>query len=277
MPSGAQTDSEGLGEYEGYAIENMATGVETLLAGPDGDEILNPLRALTAQNSQFEPPNNIPPYPSGSTLAGDYGFVPLGVLTHASSRTSIADLDLETAFDSSPGGFHNLGEVESFKPATSPVSASNALLCDASRPSAQIGEHTRQRKRRRLSGKLSSAVQQNVTPESSVSDKPRPPAILNSAATFVQRWNLPALAQTNRVSRIILGQLSALQHEPQEIKLSRNVFCQSSGAPRSPHPPQKNQSPCSERPVSYPQSQRWRKSIGLSIRTLRDEFEKMKL
>lgn len=74
----------------------------------------------------------------------------------------------------------------------------------------------------------------------------------------------------NRVSRILLGQLSVLQSRLENIGT----------------PPRINPSSLSgtsalkadlERPVSYPQSQRWRKSFGVSVKTLTEGFEKMRI
>ena len=74
----------------------------------------------------------------------------------------------------------------------------------------------------------------------------------------------------NRVSRILLGQLSVLQSRLESIGTPTKI----------------NSSPPSEisalkadleRPVSYPQSQRWRKSFGVSVKSLTEGFEKMRV
>lgn len=128
---------------------------------------------------------------------------------------------------------------------------------------------SRNRKRRRLSGFFSShsslvrtsmlavdgeALQNNVSSDETdlTQQKPR---------TFRNR---------SRVSRILLGQLSALK-----------TRLESSRTPPSVEPPKLPETiMCKadvERPVSYPQSQRWRKSLGVSVKSLTEGFERMRV
>ena len=86
--------------------------------------------------------------------------------------------------------------------------------------------------------------------------------ILDSEAAFTQAWHHPStFKDRNRLSRVLLGQLSALQVSSGE----------SSGQDDNKVPEG------SDRPASYPRTQRWRKSIGVSVKALREGFERLSL
>lgn len=71
----------------------------------------------------------------------------------------------------------------------------------------------------------------------------------------------PSVSTKGRLSRIItLGRSSALSKIPQCVNIA-------------PKAPQSN--PNSERPSSWPRSHRWRKSFGVSVKQLRENFEKL--
>ena len=92
-----------------------------------------------------------------------------------------------------------------------------------------------------------------------------PKFVPDSEAAFTQAWLKPAMFKNrNRLSRILLGQLSALQVDSQEIE-----EIHIGGTSKNPTDPY--------RPASYPRTQRWRKSIGVSVKALREGFERLSL
>ena len=99
--------------------------------------------------------------------------------------------------------------------------------------------------------------------------------ITPSEVTFSTAWQAPSAHthKRNRFSRILLGQYSALQFKP-ENSLSSKI----NNAGSSPGPPDsgKKDEHDHQRPFSYPQSQRWRKSSGVSVRAITRAFEKMR-
>ena len=124
------------------------------------------------------------------------------------------------------------------------------------------------RKRRRRSKFFSSQ------PSRLESSSPAAPECLphkaKSRCESTQQGRKQRFRGRNRVSRILLGQLSVLQSRLENIGT----------------PPRINPSSLSgtrvvkadlERPVSYPQSQRWRKSFGVSVKSLTEGFEKMRV
>ena len=74
----------------------------------------------------------------------------------------------------------------------------------------------------------------------------------------------------NRISRILLGQLSVLQSRLENIGTATRINPSSLTGPNA-------MKTDLERPVSYPQSQRWRKSFGVSVKSLTEGFEKMRV
>ena len=112
----------------------------------------------------------------------------------------------------------------------------------------------RNRKRRRLS----SIFQPELILAESSGPVNKECASQNTTSThgldLVQRgWKSGMFRSRSRLSRILLGQLVTLQ--PQ-TKISEAD---------------------TERPVSYPQSQRWRKSLGVSVKSLTEGFERMRV
>ena len=91
----------------------------------------------------------------------------------------------------------------------------------------------------------------------------QPTFIPDSEAAFTQAWHKPStFKKRNRLSRILLGQLSALQVTGEGV-----------------HDQGENEVPPQDpdRPASYPQTQRWRKSFGVSVKALRERFERLSL
>ena len=72
-----------------------------------------------------------------------------------------------------------------------------------------------------------------------------------------------------RLSRILLGQLVTLQTRLDGIAPSKT-------GPQL-QPQTRLAEADAERPVSYPQSQRWRKSLGVSVKSLTEGFERMRV
>ena len=179
-----------------------------------------------------------------------------------SSRNSVANTDLE------PSMTDPLPETtlpEPYRISSLSVTTENLSQEEGPTRTRQFNERQRPRKRRRLSRPLilqtsSSAPEEIFAPDKLI--------IPNSTTAFAQKWSQPAQPHRNRLSRIMLGQLAAIQREPQEAKLSSNL---------SPKAPEQSQTHYSERPASYPQSQRWRKSWGISVRALQDGFKNMQL
>ena len=128
----------------------------------------------------------------------------------------------------------------------------------------------RNRKRRRISGIFE--------PELSLIESSGPVnkecASQNTTSThvldlFQRNWKSGMFRTRSRLSRILLGQLVTLQ-----TRLD--------GTPPPRMGPQlQAQTELSEadteRPVSYPQSQRWRKSLGVSVKSLTEGFERMRV
>ena len=89
-----------------------------------------------------------------------------------------------------------------------------------------------------------------------------PTFIPDSEAAFTQAWHKPStFKRRNRLSRVLLGQLSALQVTGKGIH--------DEGEDEVPEDP--------NRPTSYPQTQKWRKSIGVSVKALREGFARLSL
>lgn len=135
-------------------------------------------------------------------------------------------------------------------------------------PSPKLDGGARGRKRRRLSEQHLPIIHQN-TPTTLTLGHSTSHGVPVSAATSKQEWEQPKKGhRRNRLSRMLFGQPSTLQLKPQIID--------GPGA-ASLVPSSSMQSPRSQRPVSYPQPQRWRKSIGVSVRALREGFEKLNI
>jgi len=136
-------------------------------------------------------------------------------------------------------------------------------------PSPQLDGGTRRRKRCRLSEKHLPVIHQNTPSTTSTHDQSTSHRLPDSAAALKQeREQLPEGHRRNRPSRILFGQPSALQ--------VKSPVADPCGA-ASLVPSESVRSPRSQRPVSYPQSQRWRKSLGVSVKVLREGFERLKI
>ena len=142
-------------------------------------------------------------------------------------------------------------------------------VCDRVQPAAACPRTENQgRKRRRVSNFFFS--QPSFPESSSLATREGLPQKTKSDREETQQGRKQRFRGRNRVSRILLGQLSVLQSRLENIGT----------------PPRTNPSSLSgtstlkgdmERPVSYPQSQRWRKSFGVSVKSLTEGFEKMRL
>ncbi|KAL8786727.1 MAG: hypothetical protein Q9195_008102 [Heterodermia aff. obscurata] len=141
--------------------------------------------------------------------------------------------------------------------------------CDHVQPAATRPPQEKQsRKRRRVSSFFSS--QSILLEPSSIAVHKGLPDKTKSDCDEMQQGRKHRFRGRNRVSRILLGQLCVLQNRLENI-----------GTPPKISPPSLlGTSPLKtdlERPVSYPQSQRWRKSFGVSVKSLTEGFEKMRL
>ena len=109
------------------------------------------------------------------------------------------------------------------------------------------------KKRKRISNSASAKVDElsNLKPSIMLPD---------SENAFFQAWHKPAAYRDrNRVSQILLGQLSALRvTEESQV-------------------PDQDDEKDPSRPASYPRTHRWRKSVGISVKALREGFEKLAL
>ena len=221
-----------------------------------------------ARNSVSEPrQHDLISSPSDSTLVDNGYHVHINTPPRPLSQTSLANSDLEMVMTGPSLRFTFPKEGIPSKIPPVSIEASGASEYDCLQRSKQLDGGARPMKCRRLSEKLIPKVHQNAPYGSLTREQSTPHVILDSAASFAQQWNQPTMwPHRNRSSRILLGQLSALQHEPQDVGLSSGL---------SPQPAQQVQKPYSERPVSYPQSRRWRKSLGISVRALREGFEKL--
>ena len=212
--------------------------------------------------------DDITSYPSDSTLVENGRFGYIQPATRPSSQGSLAGSDLEMAMTGSPLGT-TLFKESMFPEASSfPPVATSALGKNVSQWSNQPDTGLRPKKRRRLLGQSPYEVQRDILNTSPNYKHCSLNNIMDSAAFLAQQWNLPTRPQRNRVCRILLGQLAALQRETQKVGLSSSTSHQVA---------QQGTEPCTERPVSYPQSQRWRKSLGISVRTLREGFGNLKI
>ena len=129
-------------------------------------------------------------------------------------------------------------------------------------------KESQSRKRRRVSKFFSSRP---PLPESSSLAAPeRLSQKAKSEYEETQQGRKQRFPRRNRVSRILLGQLSALQSRLENIGTPPGIN------PSSPSGTSVLKTDL-ERPVSYPQSQRWRKSLGVSVKTLTEGFEKMRI
>lgn len=126
----------------------------------------------------------------------------------------------------------------------------------------------RNRKRRRLSGILppqsslvefSGPVPKDCTTQNTMS--------AHGIDSSQRDWKLDVFRNRGRLSRILLGQLSTLQTRLEGITPPK----------MDPHSKTESSKVDAERPVSYPQSQRWRKSLGVSVKSLTEGFERMRV
>lgn len=136
-------------------------------------------------------------------------------------------------------------------------------------PSPKLDGGTRRRKRPRLSEKYLPVIHQDTPSTTLTLDQSTSHGLPDSAAASKQESEQPQKGhRRNRFSRILFGRPSTLQVESQ-------VTDESGAVPLVPF--ESVQSPRSQRPVSYPQSQRWRKSLGVSVKALREGFERLKI
>lgn len=139
--------------------------------------------------------------------------------------------------------------IESFETPNNPNIQSNEVKMDGSR-----GKTPSKRLRVIFSGSS-----KGHKPLSSISTA----FIPDSEAAFTQAWHEPStFKDRNRLSRVLLGQLSALQ-------VTGGGIHDQGGNEVPPEDP--------DRPASYPRTQRWRKSIGVSVKALREGFERLSL
>ena len=86
--------------------------------------------------------------------------------------------------------------------------------------------------------------------------------ITDSEAVFTQAWHDPStFKDRKRLLRVLLGQLSALQVTSEGIANQGETEVKEDLS----------------RPASYPQTQRWRKSLGVSVKALRERVERLSL
>lgn len=118
------------------------------------------------------------------------------------------------------------------------------------------------RKRRRLTGFFSAKVPDKEYSRPAISREPTSVVQPNTQVEPVQQSRKPALFHgRSRRSRIMMDQLSAFQARLEGFGKSGTDASKAD----------------TERPVSYPQSQRWRMSLGVSVKSLTEGFEKMRL
>ena len=253
-------------------VARIYTAVRRATQSAESDS--NAFSALKDPDNDHDSPSdhwhdNITSYPSDSTLVENGRFGYTQPATRPCSRDSLAGSDLEMAMTGSSQGT-TLSKKIMFPEVSSslPLVAASALEKDVSQRSNQPDMGLRPKKRRRLLGQSPHEVQQEIPDTPPNYKHCNLNKIMDSAASLAQQWNLPTRPQRNRVSRIILGQLAALQCETQKVGLSSSISHQVA---------QQGTKPCTERPVSYPQSQRWRKSLGISVRTLREGFGNLKM
>ena len=141
--------------------------------------------------------------------------------------------------------------------------------CDHVQPAATCPpEEIQSRKRRRVSKFFSS--QPNFHESSYITTHEGLPHKTNSGCEKARQGRKQRFRGRSRVSRILLGQLSALQSRLENIGTPPRIKPSSLSGTSALKADL-------ERPVSYPQSQRWRKSLGVSVKTLTEGFEKMRM
>ena len=147
--------------------------------------------------------------------------------------------------------------------------SSEMATCDDVQPAATCPpkEHE-SRKRRRISKFFSS--QSSLLESFSPAAHECLPHMAKPRCEETQQGRKQRFRGRNRVSRILLGQLSVLQSRLENIGTPPRIN------PSSPSGRRVLKADL-ERPVSYPQSQRWRKSFGVSVKSLTEGFEKMRV
>ena len=141
--------------------------------------------------------------------------------------------------------------------------------CDHVQPAAtRAPEEIQSRKRRRVSKFFS--PQPNSLETSCIAVHEGLPHKTDPDYEEAQQGRKQRFRGRSRVSRILLGQLSALQSRLENIGTPPRIKPSSLSGTSAPKADL-------ERPVSYPQSQRWRKSLGVSVKTLTEGFEKMRM
>jgi len=189
--------------------------------------------------------------------------------SHSSLEESLAESNFDMATTDASLGLDAPKESMQFKIPLMSVAAGSFSRKTYLQPSPHSDEGTRRRKRRRLSKKHLPVIHQNTPSTISTHDQTAPHKLPDSAAASKQECKqLPKGHWRNRPSRVLLGQPSALQ--------GRSRVTDPSGA-ASLVPFESVRSPRSQRPMSYPQSQRWRKSLGVSVKALREGFERLKI
>ena len=145
----------------------------------------------------------------------------------------------------------------------SDLSESMNLQSSIRSPLPPSSHNFQSRKRRRLSGFFSSS---NIPPiaSSGLALTHECPSATDSGSDTksLQQSRKSAIFRVrSRRSRMLLDQLSALQTRLESIGKPRTGASQADA----------------ERPVSYPQSQRWRMSLGVSVKSITEGFERMRL
>jgi len=217
------------------------------------------------QNSQHDLVSNL----GAATLVQGSYCVQVTTPSHSSLQESLAESNFDMAMtDASLALTVPKERIESNIPPV-PIVPDSSSVEHCLQPSQQLVGGTRRRKRRRLSEKLLPIIHQNKPSMTSTYDHSISNELLDSTAASKQEWKQPSKGhRPNQPSRILLDQLSGLEPEPQNIGPFGEVSLESFESVRSPH---------SERPASYPQSQRWRRSLGISVKALRDGFERLKI
>lgn len=187
---------------------------------------------------------------------------------HSSPEAAFAESNLDLdMIDASLGLIVPEGSMQCNIP-LAPVATGGLSREYSLRLSPKLDGGARRRKRRRLSEKNLPVIHQNTASTTLTLDQSSSHGLPDSAAASKQELGQSQRGhRRNRFSHILFGQPFPIQDISQITDESGAAFLVPSETVRSPR---------SRRPASYPQQQRWRKSLGVSVKALREGFEKLK-